>query len=61
MVTIKIKKCARGGLGHPPMEVGEVTFGPADLEAMALKIYMLTEDMNTDKFEYSAKLDTIKA
>ena len=60
MITIKIKKYARGGLAKEPCETGSVTFGPVELEAMALKLYMLSEECNTDKFEYSAKLDTIK-
>jgi len=59
MITIKIKKCARGGLATEPKDEGTITFKGPELEAMALKIWMLSEDINTDKFEYSAHLDTI--
>ena len=57
MVTIKISKFARGGLAKKPCETGSVTFGAMELEAMALKLYMLSEHGDTDKFEYSAKLE----
>jgi len=60
MITIKIKKCARGGLATEPKEVGKIKFTGPELEAMALKIWMLTEDNDTDKFEYSAHLDLIE-
>jgi hypothetical protein len=59
MITIKIKKCAKGGLAEEAKEVGTIKFTGAELEIMALKIWMLTEDINEDKFEYSAQLDTI--
>ena len=59
MIKIKIKKCAKGGLAEEAKDVGTITFTGAELEVMALKIWMLKEDTNKDKFEYSAQLDTI--
>ena len=57
-ITIKINKNVKG---HKclPEDGGSVTFTQQDLEDMALRLYLLTEETSS-KFDYSASMDIIE-
>lgn len=58
-ITINIKKAVKNAKCLPK-NVGSVAFTKADLERMALQIYMLSEEISEDKFEYSAEVDLVE-
>jgi len=58
-ISIKINKKVKNAKCLP-QEVGSITFTQEQLEDIALKIYMLSEETDDDKFEYTASMDLIE-
>jgi len=59
-ISIKVNKKVKDADICEFQEIGTVTLTQSDLEAMALAIFKATEEVNNDKFEYTAAMDLIE-